>query len=154
MFVSLSFRGFVACLAIVQALCGLTRHVLELHRLDEFCVSLQIFLVHVIHDLVLPCRTCPRVFPLYGFSLREAVILCGTSYAPVVSGIRIVSRLCSHRMHTLFLASNFALFSSFSSRDLAVSLVNGTSTFFRCSHLLIHLLPCCVQRMNSPRLML
>ena len=42
--VSLSFSGFVACLAIVQVLCGLTRHVLELHRLDEICVPLQNFL--------------------------------------------------------------------------------------------------------------
>ena len=110
--------------AIVQFRCGLTHHVLELHRLDEFCVPLQIFLVHVIHNVVLPCgvnlifvQTCPRVFRLYGFSLREAVDLCWTSYALVVSGIRIVSQLCSHRMRALFLASNFAFFSSFSSRD-------------------------------------
>ena len=109
---------------------------LELHRLDELFVPLQFFLVHVIHDLVFPCdvlhlnlvfvRTCPQIIPLYGFSLRETVILCASSYALVVSGIRIVSRLCSHRMHTLFLASNFALLSSFSSRALAVSLVNGS----------------------------
>ena len=73
----LELPGFVACLAIVQVLCGLTHHVLELHRLDEFCVPLQIFLVHVIHDLVLArdvlhhnlgfARTCLQVSPLYVF---------------------------------------------------------------------------------------
>ena len=80
----------------------------------------------VLHLNLVFVRTCPRVFPLYGFSRREAVILCGTSCALVVSGIRIVSRLCSHRLHFLFLALNFAFFSSSSSRYLAVSLVNGT----------------------------
>ena len=69
--------------------------------------------VHVIHDLVLPrdvlhlnlvfVRTCPRDFLCVGVSRREAVILFGTSCVVVVSGIRIVSRLCSHQMHTLFL---------------------------------------------------
>ena len=43
-FVSLSFLVFVACLAIVQVLCGLTHHVLELLRLDEIRVPLQVFL--------------------------------------------------------------------------------------------------------------
>ena len=71
------------------------------------------FLVHVIHDLVLPrdvlhlnlvfVRTCPPDFFCVGVSRREAVILHGTSCAVIVPGIRIVSRLCSHRMHTLFL---------------------------------------------------
>ena len=42
--VRLSFSGFVACLAIVQVLCGVTQNVLELHRLDEICVPLQVFL--------------------------------------------------------------------------------------------------------------
>ena len=103
-FLSLSFSGFVACLAIVQVLCGLTHHVLDLHRLDE--------IVHVVHDLVLPrdvlhlnlvfVRTCRRVFLCVGVSHREAAILCGTSCALVVSGIRIVSRLCLHRIHSLF----------------------------------------------------
>ena len=36
-FVSLSFSRFVACLTIVQVLCCLTPHVLELHHLDEIC---------------------------------------------------------------------------------------------------------------------
>ena len=49
------------------------------------------FLVHVIHDLVLPrdilhlnlvfVRTCPRYFLCVGVSRREAVILHGTSCA-------------------------------------------------------------------------
>ena len=43
-FVSLSFSAFVACLAIFQVLCGLTHHVLELHRLHEIRVPLQVFL--------------------------------------------------------------------------------------------------------------
>ena len=38
------FSGFVACLAIVQVLCCLTHHMLELHRLDEICVPLQVFM--------------------------------------------------------------------------------------------------------------
>ena len=40
------------------------------------------------------------------------MILCGSSCALVVSDIRNVFRLYSHRTHTLFLVSNFALFSS------------------------------------------
>ena len=34
----------VACLAIIQVLWCLTHHVLELHRLDETCVPLQVFM--------------------------------------------------------------------------------------------------------------
>ena len=34
----------VACLAIVQVLWCLTHHMLELHRLDEICVPLQVFM--------------------------------------------------------------------------------------------------------------
>ena len=40
------------------------------------------------------------------------MILCGSSCVLVFSDIRIVFRLYSHPMHTLFLASNFALCSS------------------------------------------
>ena len=61
--------------------------------LDEFSVPLQICLVQyfpcdVLHLNLVFTRTCPRVFPLYGFSRRELDILCGTSCALVVSGIR------------------------------------------------------------------
>ena len=66
-------------------------------------------MISAFHDLVLPrdvlhlnlvfVRTGPRVFLCVGVHRREAVILCGTSCALVVFGIRIVSRLCSHRMH-------------------------------------------------------
>ena len=53
-FVSVIFTRFVANLAIVQFLCGLTHHVLELHGLDAICVPCSGFLVHVTHVLVLP----------------------------------------------------------------------------------------------------
>ena len=155
-FVSLSFPGSVACLAIVQVLCGLTHHVLELHRLDEFCVPLQNVLVHAIHDLVLPCdvlhlnlvfvRTCPRVLPLYGFSRREAVILCRTSWS--LSSVAFASCLvCVHpRMHTLFLASNFAVFSSSSSRYLAVSWTSHLFQMGKLGNCTLHLLGNCRSR--------
>ena len=47
--------------------------------------------------------TCPRDFLCVGDSRRETVILFGTSFVVIVSGIRIASRLCSQQMHTLFL---------------------------------------------------
>ena len=34
----------VACLAIIQVLWCLTHHMLVLHRLDEICVPLQVFM--------------------------------------------------------------------------------------------------------------
>ena len=75
----------------------------------------------VLHLNLVFTRTCPRVFPLYGFSRREAVILCGTSCALVVSGTRTSNAL------SVLGPPIFALFSLSSSRYLAVSLlVNGT----------------------------
>ena len=104
---------FVACLAIVQVLCGLTHHVLELHRLGEIRVPQQVFLsvwFTTLYFLVMSCISTLSSYELVlefflcvGVSHREAVILCGTSCALVV-----------------FLAWNFALFSSSSSRYLAV----------------------------------
>ena len=67
------------------------------------------------YELVLEFFLC------VGVSRREAVILYGTSCALVVSGIRIESRLCWLDRILCSLASNFALFSSSSSRYLAVS---------------------------------
>ena len=102
-FVSLSFSGFVACVAIVQVLCGLTHHPLELRRL-EICVTLQVFLSAKFTTLYILVMSCISTLSWYelvlefcvGASDREAVILHGTSCALVVSGIRIVPRLCSH----------------------------------------------------------
>ena len=84
-FVSLSFSRFVVCLAIVPVLCCPTHHMLELHRLNEVCVSISGFHVHVVLALAFPqdvlhlnpvfVRNCPRVLPLC-VSHREAVTLC------------------------------------------------------------------------------
>ena len=90
------------------------------------------FLVRVIHEFCtsswcsvsqscLLCELLLEVLSTWKVSRREAVILYGTSCALVVSYIRIVSRLCSHRIRTLLLNSNFDLFSSSSSRSLTVS---------------------------------
>ena len=64
--------GFVLRLSAVHALCNLASAVLKLLRLDEICVPLLSFLVHVIRDLALPhdvlqhrlafVETCPRAF--------------------------------------------------------------------------------------------
>ena len=42
--VSVSSSRFELCLSFVQALCNLARVVLELHRLDEICVPLEVSL--------------------------------------------------------------------------------------------------------------
>ena len=52
--VFVSSSRFVLRLATVQAVCNLARVVLELHRLDEICVPLEVSLSTVIHDLALP----------------------------------------------------------------------------------------------------
>ena len=77
MFPSFSFSRFVACFAVVQVLCCLTHHALDLHHLDEICVPHPCFLVHVVHHLLLArdvlhlnlvfVRTCRRVFPVCVF---------------------------------------------------------------------------------------
>ena len=77
-FVGLGFSGFVACLAIVQVLCGLTHHVLELHRLEEICVPLQVFLSTEFTTLdffVMPCISTMSSFELVLEFLSALVFL-------------------------------------------------------------------------------
>ena len=107
-----------------------------------------------LYFLVMSCIS-HRVLPPCVFSRREAVVLCRTSCALVVSGIRVVSRLCSPRMHTLFLASNFALFSSSSSRYLAVSWMSHLFQMGKLVNCTPHLLGNCrsiVDRISSDAL--
>ena len=125
MFVSLSFPGSVACLAIVQVLCGLTHQVLELHRLDEFCVPLQFFSSTQFTTLYFLVMSC--ISTLFSYELVLEFILCmgflavklrfsvGLPGACRLWHSRRISFVFHPRMHTLFLASNFAVFSSSSS---------------------------------------
>ena len=102
---------FVLRLSSVQVLCNLAGVVLELLRLDEICVSIRSFLVHVIHDLALPSWLCRpivvigdgsashqlhvRSLPLHGdcgvWSLRSCVSLAHVhiSTSRAISGSRI-----------------------------------------------------------------
>ena len=52
-FVNVSFPRFVLLFVTAHALCRLTNHVLELHRLNDIRVPLQGFLYHAIRVLVL-----------------------------------------------------------------------------------------------------
>ena len=59
---------------MVQVLCGLTRHVLELHRLDEFCVPLQLFSSTKFTTLYFLVMSC--ISTLFSYELVLEFILC------------------------------------------------------------------------------
>ena len=64
------FSGFVACLAIVQVLCVLTHHVLELHRLDEIYVPIQVFLSTQFTTLYFLVMSCISTLSLHELVLE------------------------------------------------------------------------------------
>ena len=78
----LEIRGVFA---IIQVRCGLTHHVLELHRLNAVCVSLQVFMSTYFTTLyfhlmssVTALSSCELVLELFlcvGVSHRETIVL-------------------------------------------------------------------------------
>ena len=108
--VFVSSSRFVLRLATVQALCNLARVVLELHRLDEICVPLEV-------SLSTQCTTLHFLMMSFNIDLPSWRLVLELFLR------EDVSHAVKHYISESFLVSILALFVSFSSRCFALLLV-------------------------------